>query len=122
MRLPGLSGVHLRRFYGGLIYPDRLTNRFHQILIQNNLPLIRFHDLRQSCASILLENNVNLKEIQLWLGHSNFATTANIYAHLDMSGKTVSAEVLSNVLEIPTEAEKQSGRAGHRATQDQRTA
>jgi len=34
-----------------------------------------------------LANGVSLKEIQLWLGHSDFSTTANIYAHLDMSGK-----------------------------------
>ncbi|WP_246062031.1 hypothetical protein [Paenibacillus oralis] len=31
---------------------------------------MRFHDLRQSCASLLLANDVSLKEIQAWLGHT----------------------------------------------------
>ena len=44
---------------------------------------IRYHDLRHSCASLLLANGVPMKQIQEWLGHSDFSTTANIYAHLD---------------------------------------
>ena len=39
-----------------------------------------------------------LKEIQAWLGLSNFNTTANIYAHLDTNVKQKSANVLSNIL------------------------
>lgn len=38
------------------------------------------------------------KQIQEWLGHSNFNTTANIYAHLDTNVKQKSADVLSNIL------------------------
>ena len=48
---------------------------------------MRFHDLRHSCASLLLANGVPLKHIQEWLGHSDFTTTANIYAHLDYKSK-----------------------------------
>ena len=44
---------------------------------------IRFHDLRHSCASLLLANDVPMKQIQEWLGHSDISTTANIYSHLD---------------------------------------
>ena len=40
---------------------------------------IRFHDLRHSCSSLLLANGVPMKQIQEWLGHSDFSTTANIY-------------------------------------------
>jgi len=50
--------------------------------------------LRHSCASLLLANGVSLKEIQDWLGHSNFNTTANIYAHLDKATKTNSANAM----------------------------
>ena len=51
------------------------------------MKMIRFHDLRHSCASLLLANGVSIKEIQIWLGHSNYSTTANIYAHLDVAAK-----------------------------------
>ncbi|MFP3388103.1 tyrosine-type recombinase/integrase [Brevibacillus sp. SIMBA_040] len=61
---------------------------------------IRFHDLRHSCASLLLANGVSMKEIQEWLGHSLFSTTANIYAHLDYSSKISSAQVMSSSLNI----------------------
>ena len=57
---------------------------------------IRFHDLRHSCASLLLAKGVPMKAIQEWLGHSNFSTTANLYAHLDVNSKKVSAGVIEN--------------------------
>ena len=49
--------------------------------------LIRFHDLRQSCASLLNANGCSLKDIQEWLGHSDIQTTANIYTHLNVERK-----------------------------------
>ncbi len=54
---------------------------------------IRFHDLRHSCASLLYANGV----IQEWLGHSDIATTSNIYTHLDYSSKVASAEAIMGV-------------------------
>lgn len=62
---------------------------------------MRFHDLRHSCASLLLANGVPLKQIQEWLGHSDFSTTANIYAHLDYSSKLSSAKAMSDGLSLP---------------------
>lgn len=61
---------------------------------------IRFHDLRHSCASLLLANNVPMKQIQDWLGHSDFSTTANIYAHLDYSSKISSAQAMVEGLSL----------------------
>lgn len=57
---------------------------------------IRFHDLRHSCASLLLARNVPMKAIQEWLDHSDFSTTANVYAHLDVNSKMLSAEAISS--------------------------
>lgn len=62
---------------------------------------IRIHDLRHSCASLLLANGVPLKHIQEWLGHSDFTTTANIYAHLDYKSKITSAQAMETGLALP---------------------
>ena len=56
---------------------------------------MRLHDLRHSCASLLLANGVSLKQIQEWLGHSDFAITANIYAHLEFDSKVVSVQSMT---------------------------
>lgn len=67
------------------------------MLKKKKLKIIRFHDLRHTCASILLKNGANMKEIQAWLGHSNYNTTANLYAHLDTSSVTNTGKVITNV-------------------------
>ena len=61
------------------------------MLKRYNLPEIRFHDLRHSCASILLSKGFTLKDVQEWLGHADTKMTANVYGHLDMSRKNAIA-------------------------------
>ena len=87
---------------GSLIKPDYLTHKFHEIIVNNKLKPIRLHDLRHSCASLLLKNAVHMKDIQVWLGHSSFNTTANLYAHVDKTASENSAKVIGNVLSIAT--------------------
>ena len=48
-----------------------LTSAFPKFLEDHGLRRMRFHDLRHSCASLLLANGVPLKHIQEWLGHSD---------------------------------------------------
>lgn len=86
---------------GALMHPDYLTSQFPRFVEQHGMRRIRFHDLRHSCASLLLANGVPLKQIQEWLGHSDFSTTANIYAHLDYSSKVSSAEAMLGGIELP---------------------
>lgn len=83
---------------GTLISPHYLTAAFPKLLEKNGLRHIRFHDLRHSCASLLLANGVPMKQIQEWLGHSDFSTTANVYAHLDYNSKLSSADAMANGL------------------------
>jgi len=45
-----------------------------------------------------LANGVPMKQVQEWLGHSTFSTTADIYAHLDYKSKQGSAGVIANLL------------------------
>ena len=85
---------------GKIFRPEYVTDHFTLIMNKNKdiLRKIRFHDLRHSCASLLLAKRIPMKEIQDWLGHSTYSTTANIYAHLEKDTKNKSANVLSNVL------------------------
>ena len=62
-----------------------------QIAKQFSAPVIILCD---ACASLLLANGVPMKQIQEWLGHSDFSTTANIYAHLDYASKLSSAQAM----------------------------
>ena len=86
---------------GNIFNPRSVTANFGKLLEQNGLRHIRFHDLRHSCASLLLANDVPLKQIQEWLGHSDIGTTANIYSHLDYKSKITSANVMDNILTLP---------------------
>ena len=83
---------------GELIKPGYLTVHFPKVLEKHNMPRIRFHDLRHSCASLLFAQGVSLKEIQAWLGHSTIGTTANIYTHLDENSKINSANAIVSIL------------------------
>ena len=86
---------------GERMLPGYLTSYFPQFIQRHGMRKMRFHDLRHSCASLLLANGVPLKQIQEWLGHSDFSTTANIYAHLDYSSKLSSAQAMENGLSLP---------------------
>ena len=98
--------------YLGYVLVDAMGNRlklsyistaFPALLKRNGLRPIRFHDLRHSCASLLLKNGVPMKQIQEWLGHSDFSTTANIYAHLDAGSKLTSAQAMEKGLGMSSE-------------------
>ena len=82
---------------GKLVNPNTVTCHFKSFLAQHGLPKIRFHELRHSCASLLIACGVSMKEIQEWLGHSAISTTADIYSHLNYSSKLNVANTLTNV-------------------------
>ena len=86
---------------GNIFNPRSVTANFSKLLELKGLRHIRFHDLRHSCASLLLANDVPMKQIQEWLGHSDISTTANIYSHLDYKSKLMSANVMDNILILP---------------------
>ena len=86
---------------GERMWVDYLTNAFPKFLEDHGLRRMRFHDLRHSCASLLLKEGVPMKQIQEWLGHSDISTTANIYAHLDSQSKNLSARTMETGLALP---------------------
>ncbi|WP_240903745.1 tyrosine-type recombinase/integrase [Chengkuizengella sediminis] len=93
-------------FHGGLgkplyhTYPSEWWKKF---IKRHGLKYIRFHDLRHSSATILIENDVSLKAIQERLGHSNYNTTADIYAHVT---KKISRQAAEKFDKFNTKAKK----------------
>lgn len=71
--------------YGNVMKPDVVTHDFQKFLKEKGLRHIRFHDLRHSCASILIAAHTPLIQVQHWLGHRTMLTTADLYSHLDSS-------------------------------------
>ncbi len=67
---------------GTPIDPDFVTHHFRRVLVANDVPIIRFHDLRHSAVNTLRKGGCDVKDIQAWLGHSDVSTTLNIYGHI----------------------------------------
>lgn len=84
---------------GNILLPNYVTKKFKDLLQDNDLRVIRLHDLRHSCASLLLHLGYNMKDIQLWLGHGDIGTTMNIYAHIETSRKTSMLDGIQNAVQ-----------------------
>lgn len=79
---------------GTLINPSNLRNRSLKPLLRTaGLRPVRFHDLRHTCATLLLSKNVNPKIVSEMLGHASVSITLDIYSHLlpDMQDRAVAA-------------------------------
>jgi integrase len=79
---------------GTIINPSNLRNRSLKLLLKRaGLPPIRFHDLRHTCATLLLSKDVNPKIVSEMLGHASVSITLDIYSHLlpDMQEKAAKA-------------------------------
>jgi integrase len=59
-----------------------VTHRFQRVLADSGIAKHRFHDLRHTCATLLLAQGVALRVVMETLGHSQMSTTADIYTHV----------------------------------------
>ncbi|MEV5027476.1 site-specific integrase [Paenibacillus sp. LPE1-1-1.1] len=71
--------------YGKACYHTQPSKWWRRFTEKHGVKYIRFHDLRHSCATILLENDVSMKAIQERLGHSKQQVTADLYTHVSKS-------------------------------------
>jgi integrase len=72
---------------GGLLHPNNLRKRvFFPLLRKAGLRRIRFHDLRHTFASLLLQNNESATYVKEQMGHSSIAVTVDLYGHLIPGG------------------------------------
>lgn len=67
---------------GDKVKPNYLSDEFRRFLIKNNLPVIRFHDLRHTNATLMLAAGISSKVAQTRLGHSNISITLDLYSHV----------------------------------------
>jgi len=96
MKLAGLWTDHGLVFASGVGTPllgGNLNRSFKATLRRAGLPEVRFHDLRHTCATLLLRQGVNPKFVQELLGHADITLTLNVYSHVlpDMSDAAAGA-------------------------------
>ena len=92
----------------GLVFPtakgtpmnhnNMVSRHFRPALRAANIEKIRFHDLRHTYASLLIDQGENIKYIQTQLGHSNPTVTLNVYAHLMKPTNQESAQRLESMI------------------------
>jgi integrase len=74
------------------------TRRFKPLLRHAGLPAIRFHDLRHTCATLLLTKNVNPKIVSELLGHATIAITLDTYSHVLPTMQESAAKAMEEAL------------------------
>lgn len=102
MKLAGLykdSGLIFTTGVGTLVNPENLVKRSFKLLLRRaGLPEIRFHDLRHTCATLLLGRGVHPKLVQELLGHATIAMTLDAYSHYLPSMGDAAAEAMGDAL------------------------
>jgi integrase len=84
------KGGHLRR-------SNFLRDSFEQIIARAKLPTVRFHDLRHTCATLLLLADVNVKVVSERLGHAKIQITLDTYSHVLPTMQKAAADKLNQM-------------------------
>ncbi len=87
---------------GTPIHPRNLVRHYHRVLREANLPKKRFHDLRHTCASLLLAQGVQPRVVMEVLGHSQISLTMDTYSHVLPHVKDDAARQIDAILKEPS--------------------
>lgn len=91
------TGVIFTSLHGPPLEAARVSRIFQRDLLNAALPRVRFHDLRHTAATLLIEQGVPIKAVQSTLGHSTIATTMDVYAHLTPAMQDSVAEAIDRL-------------------------
>lgn len=83
---------------GDPISPNYVYHHFKELLTNHNLPNIRFHDLRHTFATLLLEEGIHPKIVADMLRHGSVRTTLDTYSHVSADMQARAAARLGEVL------------------------
>ena len=83
---------------GGPISPDSVLHMLHRVLKRAGLPKVRFHDLRHTFATLVLQNGVDVKTVSGMLGHFSAGFTLDTYAHITSAAQRQAAQTMGSVL------------------------
>lgn len=83
---------------GGPLHVNSLMHHFRKLIAAAAVPTIRFHDLRHTCATLLLAQGVHPKIVQERLGHADISMTLNRYSHVTPSMQRQAADALDDAL------------------------
>lgn len=83
---------------GAALEPNYISHRFKKVLERAGLPPIRFHDLRHTAGSMLINEGQSILQVQNFLGHKKASTTLDIYSHIYAAGKKETATKLDELL------------------------
>lgn len=78
--------------------PDSISQKWTRFCEKNNLKHIRLHDLRHSCATLMIANGVDPKTVQHRLGHADISVTMNTYAHCTPQMDKIAAEKIDTAI------------------------
>jgi integrase len=84
---------------GAPLHPGFVTKAFRERVAATELPRIRLHDLRHTCATLLLAAGVHAKVVQERLGHATISQTLDIYSHTTPSLHAGAAEQLAAIVD-----------------------
>ena len=89
----------LRHVTGDLFDPNTLTHDLKKAENALNLPIVSFHDLRHTHATLLLEQGVPIKTVSERLGHSSIRITGDVYAHVTNAMQRQAADTIQAVFQ-----------------------